>query len=261
MKTCRLELISGGRKEAIGSLQMRAHSFAKRVPILNFRDALDSYQLCGGEFTVSFEGYPSLGTGRFFASSETIRARLHLEPEDSATFRLPGVGACLEDLRDVYDQPVDGIRFEKALEHHRIREFVCGIVYLASVLDGSELGPDGRKVQACAPEFATRMSAWYQAACRALKNHDDPTQLLEAYADLQLNLLYAPRWRDTIEQLHKELTPDRVADVVKEWRESIVRDRFGNPGSELSERSGGRELTRVTQRYFQAFDLDGDADG
>jgi hypothetical protein len=70
---------------------------------------------------------------------------------------------------------------------------------------------------------------------------------------LQLEDIYTVRWREALEALYKALGPDEVADMVKEWRDSIRQDPFANPYSRIAMKPGGRALTTATQKYYLAF--------
>jgi hypothetical protein len=250
---CDVSLISGKDQIPIGQVALPKTVCVKGVRAYQFLDALETSALPAAEFALHFERHPLICTGRYYASSRRICETLENELYDSAVFRLPIVGSCLQDIHRLSDEPIHFVRAKAALSENRIKVFICDIVLQAITLDGTKTDVNETEVVQGASKSVVLIINWYRDACHALEQCDDSPSLPEAYRKLQLDNIYTVRWRKTLEALYKALGPDEIADMVMEWRNSIRQDPFAHPYSRIASKPGGQELTTAAQKYYLAF--------
>lgn len=250
--TCQLEIASAGNRLSLGPAQLPRNKSSKRFSVMTFRDALEMCGLAAGEFELFFDGHSRIKTRRYFASAERICKKLLDLADDSAVFRLPTLGTILREIRMACEGPVPYLSVRAAFVENPLRTFICDLALTALAIDKTVTDASEEEVRTYASPSVVEIMQWYREACDAYETSAGTSDILKKYDQLQLSVIYSQRWREAIDRARRSILDSDIAEIVKEWRDSVLQHPHGNPKSIIASKLGGRELTQAAQRYLLA---------
>ncbi len=249
---CSIAIEDEGVRLPIWQLGMLPPSGALQLTSSRFRDALETCGLPAAEFAVEVMGHSCFHTNRYFASGKAIEEGLAALRPESAAFKLPGLGETLEEAARLMHFRQRTLALPSALDATPLRGFLCGLAYGAAKLDGSYMEREPEQLAAFAPESLRSVVAWVESARDA--SFAGLSDVVAAYPAEAARDLPIKRWKELAEALRKRLEDDLdLAELISEWRRTVLDNPYGRVGSKFSRRPGGAELTDVAKRYLIAF--------
>lgn len=249
---CSIAIEAEGSRLPIWQLGILPPSGGKQLTSSRFRDALETCGLPAAEFAVELVGHSCFHTNRYFASGKAIEDGLAELRSESAAFKLPGLGKTLEEAARLMHFRQRTLALPAALDATPLRGFLCGLAYGAVKLDGTCIEREPEQLAAFAPEPVKRVVAWVESARdTSLAVLSD---VIAAYPAETVRDLPIKRWKELAEALRQQVEDDlNLPELIGEWRQAVVDNRYGRAESKFSRRPGGAELTDVVKRYLIAF--------
>ena len=236
-----------GRMTTLCDVGRMPRTGAKDVPLIEFRDALQTAHLLNARVMLRFRENTYVPTELHVVSAERTRQALLDDKASDDIFDLPGVGAVLRAAKDVLEHPArDG--FQPAVRvPESLRLWLEELAGCAHAFDSDRADTSADPVVPAPSEYED-LRRWVWQARRARYHLAQVPPFPKALESITQGKSTA-RWRQELAILRGPALD--VAGIVTEWKDALDATSALSqiPDCALARMGGGLDLSRAYRKY------------